>query len=45
MNSGTQNVSGGPQVCSGRRVGALLVVVHLDEARLVSYFSQSLPVL
>ena len=44
MSSGMRNVSGGLQVCSGRRVGAMLVVVRLDEAHLV-FFSQSLPVL
>ena len=49
VNSGTRNVSGGgggTQVCSGRRLGAMFVVVRVDEARLVSYFPQSsLPVL
>ena len=39
MNSGMQNVSGGPQVCFGRRFGAMVVVVRVDETHLVYYFS------
>lgn len=45
VKSVTRNVSGKLRVCSGRWVGAIFVVVRLDEVHLVYYFSQSLPVL
>ena len=38
MNSVTRNVSGGPRVRSGRRLGAMIVFVRLEKAHLVFYF-------